>query len=337
VVIELDGVVDVVRRRGARAQVCVMRHGEVVFEHRHRCGPDALFYLFSTSKPYVALLVHLLAQRGRIGLDDPLAEHWPEFDRHGKGVITIRQVLQHRAGVPVARSLAHDALAMTNWDRSVRQLERAVPRYPAGAVPAYHILSFGFLLGELVRRVTGAGPSEVLRTEFLEPLGLADTYLGLPDEQWARRVPVTGSPVSAMLFNRRPVRQAVVPAAGVSSTARDVAGFYAALLGGRTQIRPETLVEARRPTSDDETDRFLKVPMRWSQGFQLGGEEGGNNRFSTMGRASGRTTFGHNGSNACLAWADPERDLVVAYLTDVPSRTSLHQTDLSDAVLAAFP
>src|SRR3569833_27513 len=241
--IELGGVVDIVRRRGARAQVCVMRHGEVVFEHRHSCGPDALFYLFSTSKPYVALLVHLLAQRGRLGLDDPVAEHWPEFDRHGKGVITVRQVLQHRAGLPVARSLAHDALAMASWDRSIKQLENAVPRYPAGAVPAYHILSFGFLLGELVRRVTGTGPSEFLRAEFLEPLGLTDTYLGLPARQWARHVPVTGSPVSAMLFNRRSVRQAGVPAAGVSSTARDVAGFYAALLGGTSAIEPATLAE----------------------------------------------------------------------------------------------
>jgi CubicO group peptidase (beta-lactamase class C family) len=136
----------------------------------------------------------------------------------------------------------------------------------------------------------------------------------------------------------------VIPAAGVSTTARDLARFYQALLdGGRRNgapvLDPRPILEARRPTvRDGEVDRTVKLPIRWAQGFQLGGPSGDPGRARPMGRASSPRAFGHNGSNTCLAWADPTRGLVFAYLTDrlsAGSQGARHFSDVSDAVLAA--
>jgi CubicO group peptidase (beta-lactamase class C family) len=310
------------------------------------CPPDALFWLFSASKPYVALLVHLLAERGKLSLDDPVARYWPQFAAVGKESITIRQVLQHRAGLPVARSRTLDALAMPDWAYSVRCIEQARPSWPPGEVAAYHYISYGFILGELVRRVSGAGLPEFLAAEFLRPLGLNDTHLGLPRALWSRHVPIRGRGVAGLVsqtfVNRMRTREAVIPAAGVSATARDVARFYLALLrggvlGGVRVLQAGTVDEARRPSCDGETDRFLRLPMRWSQGFQLGGPDR-DRAACPMGQLSSRLTFGHNGSNCCIAWADPERDVVAAYLTNILSagpEGARHQAEVSDAIIAA--
>jgi CubicO group peptidase (beta-lactamase class C family) len=346
--------------RGCPAQLCVISHGQVILDEAIGCRPDSLFFLFSASKPMVALLVHQLAERGELSLDDPVARYWPEFGRRGKDSITIRQVLRHRSGLPVARNMALDALTMTDWSASVRALERAAPSYPPGQVPAYHVLSYGFILGELVQRVTGTPVRDVLAAELLRPLGLQDTYLGLPPGQWERHVPVSGHGLAelatGLMINRRAVRQAVIPAASVSATARDLARFYQALLAasacdhsaldGVRVLRPETIAAATRPTSDGETDRYLKLPVRWSEGFQLGGERGGpvrsgrkhrGGRHSPMGECSSPTAFGHNGSYVCIGWADPQRQLAVGYLTGrLISRAggARHMAQVSDAILA---
>jgi CubicO group peptidase (beta-lactamase class C family) len=332
---------------GAVAQVCVIADGQVIFDRSFGCRPDALFLLFSAGKPFTALLVHLLAERGRLRLDDPVARYWPEFGRHGKGDVTVRQVLQHRSGVPVARGLWRDVLAATSWTHSVRALENARPRFPPGQVPAYHILSYGFILGELVQRVTGADLRAVLRGEILDPLGLDDTYLGLPAPLWPRHVPArasgTGGWGRQLVFNRRAVRQAVIPAATVSSTARDLARFYQMVLNGGELdgvriLAPATVAQACQPSADGQADRFLHRPIRWSQGFQLGGPVAGSARPRPMGRLSSPATFGHNGSNCCLGWADPARGLVLAYLTNRLTggiEGSRHQSQVSGALLTA--
>ena len=178
------------RRKGASAQICVIHNDQVVLDGMLGCSRDALFYIYSASKPFVALLVHLLAERGQLGLDDPVAAHWPQFAQHGKGSVTIRHVLQHRAGIPVSGGLFATLAHMHDWDKSVRDAECAKPRWPAGQVPAYHFVSYGFILGELVQRVTGRPIQQVLTDEFLKPLGLNDIHLGLPDNLLSRAVPV---------------------------------------------------------------------------------------------------------------------------------------------------
>ena len=135
----LDRALKLVAERGAVAQLCLLRDGAVVLDRAFGCDPRALFWAFSASKPFVAMAVHLLAQRGALSLDDPVAVHWPAFGQQGKDTITIRQVLQHRAGVPVARSVVADGAAMTRWERSVRAIERARPvPGPAGRARLSH-------------------------------------------------------------------------------------------------------------------------------------------------------------------------------------------------------
>ena len=236
--------------------------------------------MFSAGKPFIAVLVHKLAEQGRIALDAPVARYWPEFAGSGKGEVTVRRVLQHRSGMAVATTSLGDALAMTHWSRSVHRIERAKLRWPVGAVPAYQYLAFGFILGELVERVTGMPVAEVLREELLDPLNLHDTYLGVPEPQLDRCVPIRGTTsvgrIAAVDLNRRSLRRAVIPAAGISTTAEDVARFYSMLLSGGTVdgtriLAPDTVTRMLRPSSNGELDRYAKAPVRWSEGFQLGG------------------------------------------------------------------
>ncbi len=330
-----------IRARGGAAQLCVIHQGQVVADRSYGCRDDSLFWLFSASKPLVALAVHLLAERGELSLDESVARYWPEFGQHGKQTITVRQVLQHRGGLPVARSMAADALTMTDWDASIRAIETSKPSLPPGEGPAYHILSFGFILGELVQRISGIPLTEFVQNEFLGPLGLRDSFLGLPDEQWHRSVPVRSRDparlASQFVINRPRTRRAVIPAAGLSATARDVARFYQALLDGGV-VAPSTLAVAITPSTNGELDRFLKLPVRWAAGFQLGGERGVLGGSGAMGALASKQTFGHNGSYACLAWADPERQLVMAYLTNqlvTRAAGTRHMAAVSDAVRSA--
>ena len=334
--------------QNADAQVCVIHRGQVVLDRTVGCEPDSLFLIYSASKPFVALAVHLLAERGALSLDDPVAAYWPAYAQHGKQEITIRHVLAHRAGVPVAGSLLRTVRSMPDWCQSVRDAERARPRYPPGQVPAYHFITYGFILGELVERVSGTPFRQFLADNLLAPAGLNDVHLGLPDEQWPRHIPVRaarpGELINQRVFNRRAVRQAVIPAAGISTTARQLARFYQMLLdGGQADgvrvLEPATIAEARRPTSDGQVDAFIKRPVRWAQGFQLGGPGADPRDMSRLlGARSSPHAFGHAGNASCIAWADPGRELVLAYLSSLQEGIDAgirHVGAVSDAVLAA--
>ena len=341
----LERAVALIDARRASAQLCVFRDDQIVLDRTFGCASDALFWTFSVSKPFVALAIHLLAERGQLTLDDPVALHWPEFARNGKDRITVRHVLTHRAGIPFSSGgLLGDVAAMADWDRSTALAENATPWWPAGRVVGYHILSYGFVLGEVVQRVSGMPVRDFVHANLLAPLGLSDMHLGLADAEWPRHVPLRGQvmtdQVRRVVFNRRNVRQAVVPAAGISATARSIATFYRMLLAGGELdgvrvLQPSTIEEARRISSDGEVDQLMHHPVRWAQGFQLGGPYGTRRPTGTH---SDPRTFGHNGSSICNAWADPGRGLVFAYLTNLgaPRRASLrHNADVSDALLDA--
>ncbi len=342
----LDRAVTIATSWSSRGQLRVERHGEVVLDTVWGCEPDALFWLFSASKPFIAVLVHRYVERGLLSLDAPVSQYWPEFGDNGKQYITVRQVLQHRTGMPTAGSALGDALAMSNWRRSVERIERSAPKLDPDLGPAYQFLIYGFLLGELLQRVSGRPVEELLREQLLEPLGLHDTFVGLPDAAWPRHVPVhvdgPGGGIAQSVLNRRITRAAVIPAAGISTTAADLGAFYRALLDDRVGrgpglLRPETLATALEPSNERQMDVFARAPIRWSAGFQLGGVRWGS-RTGPMGRLSSPLAFGHNGSNCCLAWADPKRDLVVSYLTDRVPRAPAgirHLAQVSDAILSA--
>ena len=338
--------VDLIQARGAIAQLCVLRDGRVVVDKSFGCPPDALFWLFSASKPYVAIVIHQLVEAGRLHLDDEVAAYWPEFAHHGKWQITVRHVLRHRSGLSNAGSYLGEIRAMADWDRSVRRIEETRPRWPVGTV-AYSPLAFGFILGEVARRCSGRPIDELVRHSVLDPLGVADTYLGLPADQWGRHVPVRAAgpagPFIQSVVNRRSTREAVVPAAGISTTARDLAALYNALLHGGVGpvgrlLRPETLAIAVEPSSEGEYDPVARAPIRWSHGFQLGGPRWLDGAITSLGTASSPRAFGHNGSNCCLGWADPDRRIAYAYLTNRvgrPTADRAHHAAVADKILAA--
>jgi CubicO group peptidase (beta-lactamase class C family) len=344
---------DLIRARSTAAQICVLRDGKVVLDRSFECAPGSLFWIFSASKPFMTMLVFILAEKGQLRLDDPVAKYWPEFGRNGKSAITIRDVLQHRSGVPVAGSVLGDAICMTNWNRSVRRIEHARPSKQASGGPVYQILTYGFILGELAHRVTGIELPKLLAAEILGPLGMKDTFLGLPFKEWNRHVPVQIRPISRalrlpgrlvqMALNRRATRSAVVPAAGISTTARDLAVFYQMLLqegecNGVRLLQPAGIRQATAPSSPCQWDRYARAPLRWAHGFQLGGPRPDPAFASAMGRLSTERTFGHNGSNCCIGWADPDRKLVFVYLTNLLTsieKNGQHMADVSDAIHSA--
>jgi CubicO group peptidase (beta-lactamase class C family) len=337
-----------IRARGAVAQLVILRGGRVVVDRSFGCRPDALFWTFSAGKPVTALTVHLLAERGLIDLDAPVADHWPTFAAAGKSDVTVRNVLEHRAGLGAARILG-DALVMTDRQRAAARVAAAPLVRTPGTAAGYSPIAAGFVLGELVRRVTGRPERDVVQELILDPVAMHDTHLGLPGRLLRRAVPVRGSnPIGALVagrVNAPAVRRAVIPSAGLSTTARDLAALYRMLLAGgragrRRVLLASTVDDALAPSGDDGFDRVARYPIRWTAGFQLGGPRSVPGTVSPMGAASSPRAFGHNGSNCCIGWADPDRDLVVVHLTNrvgSPLPDLRYHAAVADRILAAVP
>ncbi|NUL46782.1 beta-lactamase family protein [Cellulosimicrobium funkei] len=321
-------VLEVAASRGASVQLTVVHRGEVVLDGAAGCTPDALGWLFSASKPFTSLLVHRLAARGVLELDTAVAEYWPEFGTGGRGSkagTTLREVLTHRTAVPTAGPYPAAVLSMHRAESSVLRVARGRRRARRYAsVSAYQPLDSGFILAEVVRRATGGGPdawAKLLHREVLDPAGLTDVHPGVPDAELHRCLPLDGSwragpggPVVAAVLNRRAVRQARIPAAGLSTTARQLALFYRELLDA-----PERSALCA-PSSEGGRDAWTRLPTRWGTGVQLGGT----GDWCPFGTTSTERTFGHNGSDVCLGWADPDLDLAVGMVTD---RASGHPGD----------
>jgi CubicO group peptidase (beta-lactamase class C family) len=335
------------------AQLVVLRGGRVVLDRsvgstnrdHARVTPRDRFIVYSLGKPFAALCVHLLAERGLLALDKPVSVYWPEYGQHGKQDVTVRQVLQHRTGSPMAGrgmlGVLAETFAIPNWAKSIRRIEEATPWFAPGSAPAYQFFSYGFICGELVCRVTGKKIQEFFVENFARPLGLTRTSFGLPRSAWGERVVIHGK--AAFLFNWRRMREAVCPSATTSTTAREVAVFYEMLrcggcAGSARLLGEGTILAAREPSSDGEVDRFIKAPVRWSQAFMLGGVSSDEDLGRIMGRKSSRETFGCGGSSCCVAWCDSSRELVAVYLCNksVPDPIGFAQLlDLSDLVLDA--
>jgi CubicO group peptidase (beta-lactamase class C family) len=307
---------------------------------------------FSTSKGIVATLLHVLADRGLLDYDDPVAKHWPEFAQGGKQAITVRQVLSHRAGLPQIRSLVDRAERILDWDHMVRALERARPRLRPGEGSAYHAFTFGWLAGELVQRVARRPLPEVIQGELVLPLGLDGLYIGAPEEAKRRAAvlarPVASFPRLARLFASRPF---------VETLGR-------AWRTARIPIDPELVHDALVPAGDASVffePRMLDTPVPAANGLFTarslarvyaalagGGELDGVRLLSrnTLRRATeiqtrerdrvlllpmhwrlgyhsaftagGRlaTGFGHFGYGGSGAWADPRSGLALAMVNN---------------------
>ena len=285
---------------------------------------DTLVDVFSVGKPMLVLCVLQLVERGAVELDAPVASYWPEFAAAGKQAVTVRMLLAHRAGLPAIRREL-PAGAMYDWELMIAALAAEKPWWEPGTAHGYHTNTYGFVVGELVRRVTGDDPAEVFRDAIAEPLG-ADFRFGLPAAEDTRVAefllptppPSLTDPDAVPLLirrayfnppgisgigtvNTRAWRAAVMPSANGHATARAVARIYSGL--GRI-LQPDTLAEATREASSGP-DRVLRRPSRFGLGFQL-----------TMPRrplGPNPGAFGHFGAGGSLGFADPQARLAFAY------------------------
>ena len=145
---------------------------------------------WSTTKGVVATCAHVLADRGELDYDERVATYWPEFAQNGKGDITVRQVLSHSAGMHRLGTIIDHGSRILDWEHMTDSLARAKPAYQPGTSVGYHALTFGWLVGELVRRISGMPIEQFVQKEIAEPLGLDGLYIGCPPEQRHRVAPL---------------------------------------------------------------------------------------------------------------------------------------------------
>jgi CubicO group peptidase (beta-lactamase class C family) len=180
----------IVVRQGGGAALCVYQRGECVADVwagvRDRDGAawvrDTMAPSFSTTKGVASTLLHMMVDRGLLDYDDRVAEHWPEFAQAGKAAITVRQVLAHQSGLYHIRQMIDHADRMLDWAYMIRAIERTPPIHEPGTRTGYHGLTYGYIVGEILQRVTGKSFSRLVREEIAEPLGLDGMYIGAPRE-----------------------------------------------------------------------------------------------------------------------------------------------------------
>lgn len=177
------------------AALCIYHRGEKVVDcwggSRDSAGSpwqeDTISLSYSTSKGVASTLMHILVDRGLIDYEDPICEVWPEFAAGGKHEITLRQLMCHEAGLYDVRGLIDHADRMLDWDYMTRALAGAAPTHPPGTSHGYHAFTYGWLIGELVQRLTGKPYAEALQSEIAGPLGLDGLFVGLPANEMRRR------------------------------------------------------------------------------------------------------------------------------------------------------
>ena len=295
----LDRLVESGVERGL--QVAVYRNGEKVVDAvagiadpatGRPVTSDTPFFSYSIGKGVASTVVHVLAERGVIDYDTPIVELWPEFGAHGKETATVWHALSQSVGVPgLPPGLTVEDLC--DWDRMCAIIADAEPWWEPGTRIGYHAITWGYIVGEIVRRATGKPISEVLRSEVAGPLGVADElFFAVPASEQGRLAQLEdaegndemfgelaedspifklGPDLTAEHANRADVRSANIPAGG-TVTARAVSRMYAALLGevdGIRLISPERLreVSAVAMTGVDEIFGF---PTSWGLGYSIG-------------------------------------------------------------------
>jgi len=324
---------------------------------------DTLVNVFSVGKAMAALSLFILVERGRIELDASVARYWPEFAAAGKGDVTVRMLLSHRAGLPAIRRLLPDG-AMYDWQLMTAALAAEAPWWEPGRQHGYHVNTFGFLVGELVRRVSGERIGAFFRSAVAGPLG-ADFHFGIGPEYDARladflfsdellagdssargesdaarqlllhRVYLNPAGLSGIGTVNTPAwRAAEMPSTNGHANARAVARIYSALAcGGAVDairlLRSETIEHAVAEASSG-IDVVLRRPSRFGLGFQLTQPE---SPFGPHPRS-----FGHFGAGGALGFADPDARLAFAYTMNRagPRFKNPRVRALIDAVYAAL-
>ena len=309
------------------AALAVYRHGHKVLDLHggladQQAGKsveaDTMFVLYSSTKPIAAACLYILWERGKLGWDDLVSVHWPEFGQNGKEQITIRHILTHQGGFPDTPSeLTWEK--WDDWDFITSTLEKIRPIFEPGKLIAYHPRNFGWVVAELVQRIDGRPFRQFLQEEITGPLGMDDTYVGLPAELESRvskehAMEDCDRMTMVTTYNRPEVHLAVQPAGGGIATARDLARFYAMMNGGGylegTRILSQETVEEVTKLQVEGMDHTLERLVRRSLGMSLADE-----RMGSPEKLTDRT-FGHAGAGTSVGWADPDIGVAVGYITN---------------------
>ncbi len=310
-------------------------------------GRDTTVLVFSTTKAFTAVCANMLAQAGLLDLDAPVADLWPSFSADGRGEMPVSHLLSHRAGLPWVDAEMTAAEAFS-WEPVIRALETQPLAWEPGTAHGYHALTFGWLNGEVIRRVTGETMGTYLRKAVAEPLGL-DLWVGLPEEEEHRVASLvhflpegltlddlsapkdpTAEIIAAFMgpetdlgkamfapgfafanaevWGSREMRAAEVPAANGVSDARSVARLFAACIGEVDGIRLLSPEQLARATTQHTTGPD-RIILGLDMQFGLG--------FmlpSSIMTFGGPRSFGHFGAGGSVGWADPEAELAFGYV-----------------------
>jgi CubicO group peptidase (beta-lactamase class C family) len=299
---------------------------------------DTLVNVYSTTKGVTAICAHRLADKGLLDIDAPVAKYWPEFAQAGKDKLPVRYLLSHRAGMAAVRKPLDDD-ALFNWNKMTTALAEQEPWWEPGTKHGYHALTFGHLVGEVIRRITGKTPGTYLREEIAGPLGL-DLHIGLDAKDDARTgdmiampPPAPGEPnlfaeimknpesvtfkafmnppggMRPGLVNTREWRAAEIPAANGHTTARSLAKLYGVLARGGeldgVRVMSKEQVAKCSIEQSNGPDALLMINTRFSLGFMM----------SQPGASLGPNakSFGHPGAGGSLGYADPEAKIGFGY------------------------
>jgi CubicO group peptidase (beta-lactamase class C family) len=296
---------------------------------------DTIVNFFSVSKALCAIACMRLVDQGKLDLAAPVGRYWPQFAAGGKGQVTVRQLLSHQAGLPAIRKPLPDGAAL-EWNVIAEALAEQEPWWTPGAAHGYHVNTFGFLAGELVRRIDGRTIGTLLREDVAEPLG-ADIAIGLPasehhrvsEFQWpGNPAPPDLSTDTAQMHwntywnppgfsgshwvNHPRWREAEVPSTNGHGNARGIARVYAALADGGeidgVRILSRDAIAAATEEQVNGHDLINNRPSRFGIGFQLTQSE------RPLGPNAGG--FGHFGAGGSLGFCDPQARVAFAYVTN---------------------
>ncbi len=343
------------------ASVCVMIEGQTVVDllggvadrHTHRLWErDTIGLVWSSTKGATALCAHILIARGLLELDRTVASYWPEFGQAGKDGVTVRMLLDHQAGLPAIRQPLV-AGGLYDWDYMTGMLAAESPFWEPGTRQGYHATTFGHLVGEVVRRVSGQPFDQFFHAEVAGPLGL-DFHIGLAEEHEPRVAPIIradppppGEPRSRFLalmasdpdsiqaltvrntgrrtvagdHDSREAHQAVLPSQGGITNARGLAGMYAPLaLGGGQLVDADTLKQMSAVSSAIGVDATLLIGLRLALGFWKSSD----NRQGPPGARDSmilsEEAFGHPGMGGSLGFADPGAKMSFGYTMNKQGR-----------------